>query len=238
MMDDLKHIRVGLEEGADGVLLAYALNLPGCTAVGGSPEAAMGAFEQALQQWLRFLAFAGERVPAADEEIQVSVDEWIQTDAQVGRGESTVLFDAEIAPLSQAEAELGVRRIGDLRGRLLARVRRRRDVNLDVPAPGADVSVRQVLEELARSQWWTLSRLGASSMAGAPDHTLARLDTAAALVVDRMMTLPDDARGRRMELDGEEWTPRKVLRRLTWLEWTLGGMALAGLAAENVGAAR
>jgi hypothetical protein len=83
-----------------------------------------------------------------------------------------------------------------------------------------------------------LSRLGASPMAGAPDHTLARLDTAAALVVDRMTTLPDETRGRRLELDGEEWTPRKVLRRLLGLEWTLVVIALAGLEAaeaENAG---
>lgn len=233
MTDDLRHIRVGLEEGADGMLLAQALSLPGCAAAGPSPEAAMAEFEQALVQWLRFLASAGERVPAADEEIQVSVDEWIATDAQVGRGESTALFEADLPALEQDEAERGVRRLGDLRGLLLARVRRRRDLNLDVPAPGTDGTVRQVLEELARAQWWTLSRLGASPMAGAPDHTLARLDTAAALVVDRMTTLPDDARARRLELDGEEWTPRKVLRRLLWLEWTLGAMALAGLAAAE-----
>ena len=240
MMDDLRRIRVGLEEGVDGVLLAHALTIPGCTGTGDSPEAAMADFGLSLVQWLRFLASAGERVPPPDQEIEVSVDEWIATDAAVAQGESTALFEADLPPLGQDEAELGVRRIGDLRGRLLAPVRRRRDVNLDVPVPRLEVSVRQVLEELARSQWWTLSRLGASPMAGAPDHTLARLDTAAALVVDRLTTLADDARGRRVELDGEEWTPRKVLRRLLWLEWTLGGMALAGLSAaqaENADAA-
>jgi predicted RNase H-like HicB family nuclease len=233
MTDDLRHVRVGLEQGADGMLLAHALSIPGCAALGDSPEAAMAGFEQSLVQWLRVLASAGERVPDADEEIQVSVDEWIATDANVGRGESTVLFLADLAALEADEAERGVRRIGDLRGRLLAKVRRRRDLDLDVPAPGTDATVRQVLEELARAQWWTLSRLGASPMAGAPDHTLARLDTAAALVVDRLTTLPDDVRARRIELDGEEWTPRKVLRRLAWLEWTLGAMALAGLAAAE-----
>jgi len=59
-------------------------SLPGCAAAGPSPEAAMAEFEQALVQWLRFLASTGERVPAADVEIQVSVDEWIATDAHVG----------------------------------------------------------------------------------------------------------------------------------------------------------
>jgi predicted RNase H-like HicB family nuclease len=225
MMDDLRHIRVGLEEGADGMLMAHALNLPGCVAIGASAEEAMREFERSLALWLRFLA--------PDDEIQVSVDEWIATDARVGGAVSTALFEADLAPLLQDEAELGVRRLGDIRGLLLARVRRRRNLNLDVPAPATSATVRQVLEELARAQWLLLSRLGASPMAGAPDHTLARLDTAAALVVDRMTTLPDDARARRLELDGEEWTPRKVLRRLLGLEWTLGVIALAGLQAAE-----
>jgi predicted RNase H-like HicB family nuclease len=233
MMDDLRHIHVGLEEGADGMLMAHALNLPGCAAIGASPEEAMREFERSLVLWLRFLASTGERVPAADDEIQVSVDEWIATDARVGGAVSTVLFEADLAPLRQDEAELGVRRLGDIRGLLLAHVRRRRNLNLDVPAAATSATVRQVLEELARAQWLLLSRLGASPMAGAPDHTLARLDTAAALVVDRMTTLPDDARARRLELDGEEWTPRKVLRRLLGLEWSLGVIALAGLQAAE-----
>jgi predicted RNase H-like HicB family nuclease len=228
----MTRIAVGLEQGRDGGLMAHALTLPGCAGVGATPEAALAAFERSLMGWLRFLAAAGERVPPADAELEVAVDEWVESDAAVLSGETAVLFADDLRPLAQDEAEEGVRRIGDLRGRMLARVRRRRDVNLDVPAaPG--VTVRQVLEELARAQWWTLSRLGASPMAGVTDHTLARLDTAAALVVDRMTSLTDDQRSLRLELDGEAWTARKVLRRLLWLEWTLGGMALTGLIAAE-----
>jgi predicted RNase H-like HicB family nuclease len=230
--ESLATIHVGLEEGADGALIAHAFNLPGCAGVGGSPEDALSAFETELQAWLRFLAAAGEAVPAKEREIQVAVDEWLRTEAAVAAGESHALFADDLRPLEADQAELGVRRLGDLRGRLLAQLRRRPDVELDAPTLRG-TSVRTVLEELARAQWWTLSRLGATPMAGAPDRTLARLDTAMALVVDRLTTLDDDARGRRILLDGEEWTPRKVLRRLLWLEWTLGGLALEALGASH-----
>lgn len=222
-------IRVGLEEGADGGVMAHALNLPGCAAVGDSPEAAVAAFERVLMEWLRFLASAGEPVPAADAELEISVDEWVSTDARVLAGESEALFADDARPLAQDEAEAGVQRLGLLRSRVLAHVRRRPDALLDAETPGG-MTARQVLEELARAQWWTLSRLGASPMAEVPEKTLARLDTALALVVDRLTALPDEARGWRLELDGEAWTPRKVLRRLLWLEWTLGGAAIAALA--------
>lgn len=231
-VDDLTRIRVGLEEGADGAVMAHALNLPGCAAVGRSPEAAVAAFERALGDWFRFLAALGEPVPPRDAEIELAVDEWLATDARIAAGETTALFEVDLPVLSQDEAERGVHRLGDLRARLLARIRRRPEALLDAETPGG-MTARQVLEELARAQWWTLSRLGASPMAEVPEKTLARLDTAMALVVDRLTTLPDDARAHRLELDGEEWTPRKVLRRLLWLEWTLGGAALTALTAVD-----
>lgn len=235
-MDDLAHVRVGLEEGDDGAVMAHALNLPGCAAVGTSPEAAVAAFERTLADWFRFLSAIGEPVPPRDAEIELTVDEWLRTPARVATGETVALFAEDLEPLSQADAEAGVRRLGDLRARLLARVRRRPEALLDAETPGG-MTARQVLEELARAQWWTLSRLGATPMAEVPQKTLARLDTAMALVVDRLTTLPDEARAQHLELDGEEWTPRKVLRRLLWLEWTLGAAALSALAGVEAAAA-
>ena len=232
MDDALSHVRVGLEEGEDGAVMAHALNLPGCAAAGGSPEAAVAAFERVLADWFRFLAAAGEPVPPRDAEIEVAVDEWLRTGARVAAGETVALFAEDLRALSQADAEAGVRRLGDLRARLLARLRRRPEALLDAETPGG-MTARQVLEEQARAQWWLLSRLGATPMAEVPEKTLARLDTAMALVVDRLTTLPDDARAHRLELDGEEWTPRKVLRRLLWLEWTLGAAALTALTAVD-----
>ena len=228
----LPRVSVGLEQGADGWLMAHALDLPGCAASGASPEDAMAAFEREVGAWLAFLAAAGEPVPPPGAEIEVAVDEWIETDARVEAGETTACFAADLRAVSADEVQRGVRVLGDLRGRVLGRVRRMPraevDAALDRATPGG-WTARQVLEELARAQWWTLSRLGATPMAGAPDSTIARLDTAAALVVQHLVELPEERRGWRMELDGEEWTPRKVLRRLLWLEWTLGRAAALAL---------
>lgn len=223
---------IGLEEGADGHLWAHPLEPAGCAGDGPSPADAVAAFERDLLEWLRFLAAAGEPVPPPDVEVEIAVDEWIETDARAALGESTALFAADLRAVTEDELRRGVRLLGDLRGRLLARIRRipRREVEatLDAPAEGG-WTVRQVLEELARAQWWTLSRLGASPMAETPESTIGRLDTAMALVVQHLANLEPERRAARIELDGEEWTPRKVLRRLLWLEWTLGRAAGAAL---------
>lgn len=219
---------VGLEQGADGGFAAHLLELPGCAATGASAAAATDALGAALGPWLRFLAFAREPVPPPEAEIELAVDEWIATGARVLQGESLVLFAADLPALDEAEARLGLRRLGDLRGLLLGALRGRPEAALERPTP-AGMRVRDVLEELARAQWWTLSRLGASPMAEVPERTLARLDTAMALVVQALTALPAERRGLRLELEGEEWTPRKVLRRLLWTEWMLGRTALRAL---------
>jgi predicted RNase H-like HicB family nuclease len=225
-------VSIGLEQGADGYIWAHPLEPAGCAGVGASSEEAVAAFERELMEWLRFLASVGEPVPPRGAELELAVDEWIETDAKTALGESAALFAADLRALGDDELRRGVRLLGDLRGTLLARIRRipRREVDtaLDAAATGG-WTIRQVLEELARAQWWTLSRLGASPMAETPDSTIARLDTAMALVVQHLGGLDPDRRGARLELDGEEWTPRKVLRRLLWLEWTLGRAASTAL---------
>ena len=229
-------IYIGLEQGVDGYLWAHTLGLAGCAAPGMTAESAVAAFEDELVEWLRFVESAGGDVPPPDAELELVVDEWIETDAKTALGESAALFAADLRALGDDELRRGVRLLGDLRGTLLARIRRvpRREVDaaLDAPATGG-WSIRQVLEELARAQWWTLSRLGATPMAGAPDATLARLDTAMALVVQHLGHLEPERRSLRLQLDGEEWTPRKVLRRLLWLEWTLGRSAARALGSAN-----
>ncbi|MDQ3555863.1 MAG: hypothetical protein M3409_03675, partial [Gemmatimonadota bacterium] len=202
--------------------------LPGCTASGTSPEDALAALPGEIAAWLGLLRRVGERVPPEDTELEVAVDEWIATDADVAAGASDVCFAWDRAPLSDAEIDVGVRRLGDVRGMLLARIRALGDGALDRAWVG-EWSVRRVLEELARAQWWTLSRLGASPLADAGGSTVRRLDTALALAVQQLTHLPVEARDRTLWLDDEEWTPRKVLRRLLWLEWSLARPAAQAL---------
>ncbi len=219
---------VGLEEGAEGATLVHALDLPGCVAGGETQEEALTAFQSVLSQWLVTLGALGLPLPRADAELEIRVDEWHMSDAAVAEGESAVLFEADRVEFDEVEISKQLQRLGDLRGYLLSRVRPLPDALLD-GIWRSEWTARVALEELARSHWWTLSRLGSSSMAEVPDRTLARLDTAMALVVQRFTELAPDARSRVVEIEGELWTPRKVLRRLLWLEWTFGRLALAAL---------
>lgn len=220
---------VGIEEGADGSFLVHGLTLPGCAAWGVTVEGAIEAWTAELNEWFRFLAAEGEPTPPREVEIDIQVDEWLRTDARLREGESKVCFRADLEPLLEEEVRRDVRILGALRGRVLPSIRRMRDE--DLAAMGTpDWNARIVLDELARASWWTLTRLGASPLGEVPDRVVARLDTAMAMVVHRLTEMEPDDRGKCVEIDGEEWTPRKVVRRLLWLEWTLGAAALDALA--------
>lgn len=223
---------VGLEEGRDGATLVHALTVPGCVAAGATQEEALAAFPAALAAWLRTLEATGERVPPRDAELEITVDEWVVTGADVAGGDSLACFQRDMEPPTPDEIARDLRRLGDLRGLLLREIRRRPDEELD-RGFGGEWTARRAIEELARAQWWTLSRLGSSPLAELPDRTLGRLDTAMALVVNAFTDMPPEARSRVLDLDGETWTARKVLRRILWLEWTLGRIARAVLAAKD-----
>jgi predicted RNase H-like HicB family nuclease len=220
---------VGLEEGPDESFHVHAFTLPGCVGSGRTRDEALEAFQGQLGAWLEFLASLGEANPDSAREIEIAVDEWIATDADVGAGESDVLFAADLVPLTEAELLRGVRLLGALRGRLLPLIRRARDQELEGIGKEA-WNVRLIIDELARAQWWTLTRLGASPLAEVPATAVGRLDTAMALVIQHFAHLSEEARQAHVTLDGEEWTARKVLRRLLWLEWSLGAAALHLLA--------
>lgn len=216
---------VGLEQGADGAIRAHALSILGCEEIGGDPEDALDRFSRSLGGMIRELGRIGMTIPAPGVELEITVDEWVATDAEIAKGESIACFDRDRTALLDAERIAGLHLLGDLRGRILSRVRRAR--NEDLEAIGSpEVNVRSILDDLAQAQWWTLTRLGASPLADVPDGVVARLDTAMALVVQCFADMPADIRGGSVALDGEEWTPRKVLRRLLWLEWSLGDAAL------------
>lgn len=224
-------LSVGIEEGPDGAALVHSLGFPGCVSAGPSVQAALDAFGNEVSAWFSFRQSLGLTVPDPDEELEIAVDDWVSTDVAVATGESDAFFDADLRVLEDDEIDEALHLLGDLRGELLRELKRLPRGALDREDAEIEPS-REVLNELARAQWWTLTRLGASPLGEVPRPILGRLDTAMALTVQQLTGFAREARHRVLELDGELWSPRKVIRRLLWLEWWLGRTALALLPAE------
>lgn len=211
---------VALEEGTDGVIV-HGLGVPGSITVGATVDDALEHYPAELSAWLNHLGSTGEPVPPPEAELEIRVEEWVSTRAAVLKGESVAWFDWDLEPLPDAEMARGLQRLGSLRGRLLNAAREAGRQAFDAAGPAGTV-----IDELARAQWLALRGLGSSPLGEVPDRPLGRLDTAMALVVSRFTGLPRDRRGMQVNLDGEIWTPRKVLRTLLRLEWELGRTAI------------
>src|SRR5215217_2845139 len=96
---------VGLEEGRDGGALVHSLTVAGCVAGGRDRDEALAAFPLALSEWLHFLGSQGEAIPEPGSELEVAVDEWVSSDADVSGGVSSAFFAADERPLTAAEID-------------------------------------------------------------------------------------------------------------------------------------
>jgi hypothetical protein len=85
-----------------------------------------------------------------------------------------------------------------------------------VAAVGADERLAAVLVALAEAEWWLLSRLGNRAAAQLPPESepVERCAAVHALVVERLTNLLPGDLERHAVFGGEQWTTRKVLRRL------------------------
>ncbi len=157
-----------------------------------------------IHQPVRLKIMSALKVLPADEPIELDV---IETDA--------LTLPPDYVPLRNEELD-------DLWER--ASISRQTLFDALLPAPESAIdwrenaeawSVRNALEHLARADLWYASRLEEGGMR----ELVWRLSAARALVLQHLQNVPADARGRVTTHEGEEWTPRKVARRMLEHEW-------------------
>ncbi len=137
--------------------------------------------------------------PAADDAIEFDV---IETDAQT--------FEPDYAAFSEDDADNFLRHEEISRDQLFDLLRSLPSAALNWRASPDAWSIRNVLEHIVRADLWYASRLAPS---GLPE-LLWRLDATRAMVLNALDELDDDVRARVTKHDDEDWTARKVARRV------------------------
>jgi len=218
-------IRIGLENGIEGRSLAWALDFPGCFAYGDDGAGAIVAVPRAL---LRYEAWVNEHTTQpwfaiGDFDIRL-VDTWqvynINTafeEAQEGI-EINAWFRDDWQPLVQAEIDHGRQLLTWSRSDLTALLAALDEATLDAQHPGERWSIKGIVRHIANADWWYLSRLGLDAAPGItwPDDTPGRLQVSRARLLE---VLPQLAEMKKVVgIDGEFWSPRKLLRRAIWHE--------------------
>jgi predicted RNase H-like HicB family nuclease/uncharacterized damage-inducible protein DinB len=178
--------------------VAHVPALPGASAQGKTVEEAKENIRAAIEEYLSMLRDVGEAVPKASEEIHLDFQEV---------GTSTFLTDYDA--LHRNEMETLFRWMAVARQELMDLVKSLPEEAFDWGASDETHSVRDILCHVAEADLWYTDRLKQW-----PEAPLFRLAATRGVALERLRALSEEERARVTVHEGEEWTPRKVVRRM------------------------
>ncbi|MFQ5611997.1 MAG: hypothetical protein ACE5H9_07665 [Anaerolineae bacterium] len=179
-------------------VVAHVPALPGASARGQSVAEVKEKIKGVIQAYLRSLRDVGEAVPKASEGIYLEFEE-VDT--------STFLSDYDL--LHPNEMESLMRWMAISRQELMDLVRNLPEEAFDWRADDDSPSVHEVLSQIAEADLWYTDRLKQW-----PEAPLYRLAAARGVALERLRALTEEERASLTRHEGEDWTPRKVMRRM------------------------
>jgi hypothetical protein len=215
-------LRVGLENNVEGRSLAWALAYPGCFAYGANADEALANLPAGVQDYVNLIG--QEMLPATLADLAIKVEEtWEvyaideQYERAAGGYEVNAWFLYDWKPLSSAEVDFGLKILARTREVLLDSVSGSSQAQLSEKQAGERWNILGILRHVGGAEWWYLDRLGlAFKRAELPGDPFERLASVRARLVE---VLPDLAGSTQVVgVEGEFWSPRKVLRRAAWHE--------------------
>lgn len=220
-------LNVGLENGADGRPLAWALDFPGCFAYGADSSEAVINMASAFvayknwvashtrENWLTDIHDVDVRLTEVWEVYNIDADYNVTSD---GDYEVNAWFRHDWKPLSRLDVRRGQQILNFARADLMEVVQPLPAEILDRTYPQERWSVRGVLGHIAKAEWWYMDRL---ELAGSPRSSLPQdIFEQLAAVRTQLVTILPDLEGVELVrgMQGEIWSPRKLLRRAIWHE--------------------
>ena len=217
-------IRIGLENNDRGRSMAWALDFPGAFAYGQDGSEAMLNLPRALiqyQEWAN--RHAGETwLEIGDFDLRL-VETWQVYRINRAMEESAEGYEVEAwfrddwRPLQAEEIERSIKLFDWSRADLLRITAELPAEKLDAEMTGERWSIRGILSHIGGAEWWYLDRLGlAQHRTELPKDAFERLAATRARLVK---ALPELAGSKQVVgVDGEFWSPRKLLRRALWHE--------------------
>lgn len=220
--------RVGYENNNDGRTIAWSLEHPGCFAYGADSSEAAANFPAAARSYIDWVAAHGGSWLTPGPEVRLINEEsfdayFVDAAFELSeRGRGTMVesfFRYDWKPLSSAEIDRALQLLSWSHADLLAVVADLSPAQLSRKPRGERWDIAGILNHVGGAEWWYQERLGHPSPAreeDLPADPFARLK----LVRDHFISLLPRLEGLRqvVGLDGELWSPRKVLRRLLWHE--------------------
>lgn len=216
--------RIGMENNLEGRSLAWVLGHPGCFAYGSDQTAALQAAPAAIQDYIAWIGAhiddnwlePGEinvRLVETFEVYSINEDYELQEDGY----EINAWFRHDWRPLTPDDIAQGLYLLNMSRMELMQTVKDLSPAQLDEKLPDERWSIAGVLAHIGGAEWWYMDRLGlAYPRKEVPEDPFERL---IAIRNHLVKTLPALVESRQVVgIDGEFWSPRKMLRRAVWHE--------------------
>ena len=234
-------IRVGLENGIEGRSLAWALDYPGCFAYGRDGTEALLHLPAALVRYKSWVDSCTPDSWMADlQDFDIRLEEVFEcytideNFSLTKEGyEVNAWFRDDWRPLHPLEIERGLKLLAWSRQALVELISAIPPQTLDQDHAGERWTIHGIVRHIAKAEHWYLSRF---QLEAVPWEDLPEeLDTQLSLVRNRVNeVLPEMAFLQKVVgVEGEFWSPRKLLRRLLWHEkdhiehiqklWSLSG---------------
>lgn len=212
-------IQIGLENNIEGRSMAWALDHPGCYAYGANGDAALAAVPAALQEYAGWHAAHGESWNAAPEILLAETFEgYTINDAFELAAEGYAVesfFRHDWKPLTAEECARAAKLLTWAGADLLKAVADLSPEDFTRPRPGERWSIEGIFKHVGGAEWWYLDRLGlAFPRADVPGDPFARFEKVRAHLLAMLPTLAGLTQV--VGVDGELWSPRKLVRRAVW----------------------
>jgi hypothetical protein len=216
---------IGMENDIEGRSLAWVLDHPGCFAYGAEAQTAMAAVPAAIREYAAWIERHSLERWLEPGEIKIEmVDTWqvYCLDEQFGRIESSdhsinAWFLHDWKPLTVDKVTLGLKLLAWSRADLLETVKDLSPENLDKEYTGERWNIAGILNHVGGAEWWYLDRLGlAPPQEQVPKIPFDRLEFIRFHLNETIPTLIGSHQV--IGVDGEFWSPRKLLRRAVWHE--------------------
>jgi len=220
--------QVGVENHNEGRSIAWALEHPGCFAYGTNADGATLNLEGALESyagwilrhetktWLTFARDEIETVINGIWDVYYINDELDKaTEADGYSVESFFPYDWK--PLAEVEIERALKMLDWTRADLLKQVEGLSEEKLNAKYMGERWSINGILGHVGNAEYWYMECLGlAFPRAELPEEPLARIKKVRSHF---RSVLPRLERMKKVVgVNGEFWSPRKMLRRALWHE--------------------
>lgn len=210
-------VKIGSENGFVDKSIAWVFDHPGCFAYGSDDKEAILRVPQALVAYQERLGKHTEDSWLSDlGDFDVRLIEALEKPKDGTPSRDWFQFDGQ--PLSQLEVEQGIKLLGWSRADLLDIATSFSDQELDQTFEGERLSIRGIVKHIADAETWYLDRLGLAD--GLKGHlekdVFARLEQVRKRTVEVLPNWIENAEIR--EVDGENWSARKLLRRSAWHE--------------------